>query len=132
MNEHGKIIWNELVTADQKKAGDFYSSLLGWARKEVDAGLLGTYTIFQKDGKDVAGMMDPTKTDYEQESKPPRWNAYVAVEDIETVVGRVTELGGKILEPVNDIPGTGKICMIADPTGAMILLMQPAPKTDSI
>ena len=129
MVEKGTIIWNELVTPDQKSAGDFYSGLLGWTRKEVDAGPLGTYTIFQQDGKDVAGMMNPTKTDYEQESKPPRWNAYIAVEDIDVVVGRVTELGGRILEPVNDIPGTGKISMIVDPTGAMILLMQPAPET---
>lgn len=128
MVNYGTIMWNELVTADQKKAGDFYSGLLGWTRKEIDAGPLGTYTIFQKDNKDVAGMMNPTKTDYEQESKPPRWNTYIAVEDIEAVAARVTELGGKILEPVNDIPNTGKVCMIADPTGAMILLMQPAPE----
>ena len=128
MANQGTIIWNELVTADQKKAGEFYSGLLGWTRKEVDAGPLGTYTIFQQDGKDVAGMMNPTKADYEQESRPPRWNAYIAVEDIDAVAKRVTELGGRILEPVNDIPGTGKICMIADPTGAMVLLMQPAPE----
>ncbi len=125
MEGSGTIIWNEIVTTDQKKAGDFYSGLLGWTRKEIDAGPLGTYTIFQKDGKDVAGMMNPTKADYEPESKPPRWNAYIAVENIEEVAAKVTALGGRILEPVNDIPGTGKICMIADPTGAMILLMQP-------
>lgn len=131
MVKKGTIIWNELVTADQKKAGDFYSSLLGWDRKEVDVGPLGTYTLFQKNGKDVAGMMNPTKTDYEQESKPPRWNAYVGVDNIEDITNRVTELGGRILEPVNDIPGTGKVCMIADPTGAMILLMQPAPTPEN-
>jgi uncharacterized protein len=88
---------------------------------------LGIYTVFQKDCNDVAGMMNPTKADYEQESKPQRWNAYIAVEDIEVVARRVTELGGRVLEPANDIPDTGKVCMIADPTGAMILLMQPSP-----
>src|SRR3989337_4148593 len=109
MTDKGTFIWNELVTADQTKAGTFYSGLLGWTRKEVPAGPFGTYTIFQQDGKDVAGMMNPTKADYGQESKPPRWNAYVAVEDIDAIVVRVTELGGRILEPVNDVPGTGKI-----------------------
>ena len=123
--EKGTFIWNELTTPDQRSAGEFYSSLLGWTRREVDAGPFGTYTIFQTDGRDVAGMMNPTRTDYEQESKPPRWNAYIAVEDIEAVAVRVTQLGGRILEPVNDIPDTGKVCMIADPTGAMVLLMQP-------
>lgn len=127
MAERGTIIWNELVTADQEKAGAFYSSLFGWTRREVDASPFGTYTIFQRDSEDVAGMMNPTRADYEQESRPPRWNAYVAVDNIEAVAGRVAALGGRVLEPVNDIPGTGKVCMIADPTGAMILLMQPAP-----
>lgn len=131
MKENGTIIWNELVTADQKKAGDFYSSLLGWTRKEVDAGPLGIYTLFQKDGKDVAGMMNPTATDYEQASKPPRWNAYIAVDNIDEVTARITELGGRVLEPVNNVPGTGKISMIADPTGAMILLMQPEPMPEN-
>ncbi len=129
MDRNEIFIWNELVTADQKKAGDFYCDLLGWTRKEVDSGVFGIYTIFQKNGKDIGGMMNPTKMDYEQESKPPRWNAYIAVDDIDKVVARVTELGGRLLEPINNIPNTGKICMIADPTGAMILLMQPIVET---
>jgi predicted enzyme related to lactoylglutathione lyase len=76
-------------------------------------------------------MMNPTKADYENESKPPRWNAYIAVEDIDAVASRVTELGGRVLEPVNDIPDTGKVCMIADPSGAMVLLMQPSPAPET-
>ncbi len=129
MNRKEIFIWNELVTADQKKAGDFYCDLLGWTRKEVDSGEFGVYTIFQKDGVEAGGMMLPTKEDYEQESKPPRWNAYIGVDNINEVVARVTELGGRILEPINNIPNAGKVCMIADPTGAMILLMQPATET---
>lgn len=54
------FIWNELDTTDQEKSGMFFSKLLGWTLKEVDAGEFGKYTIFQKDGQDIAGMMNPT------------------------------------------------------------------------
>jgi uncharacterized protein len=129
MVENGTFIWNELVTSDQKRAGNFYCDLLGWTRKEVDSGPYGIYTIFEKDGKDVAGMMNPTEKDYAPEARPPRWNAYIAVDDINAVASRVTELGGKILVPIQDVPETGKVCMITDPTGGMVVLMQPAAET---
>lgn len=56
MNEPGTFIWNELVTPDQHIAGPFYSGLFGWDRREVDAGPLGTYTLFRRHGQDVAGI----------------------------------------------------------------------------
>jgi predicted enzyme related to lactoylglutathione lyase len=35
MIENGTFFWNQLVTADQKKSGDFYCGLLGWNRKSM-------------------------------------------------------------------------------------------------
>ena len=58
MSAHGTFLWNELLTDDQAVACRFYSELFGWQRHEVDAGPLGTYTLFQHDGEDVAGMMN--------------------------------------------------------------------------
>lgn len=46
MTTHGGFYWNELVTSDQKKGGDFYCALLGWSRRATDAGPFGTYTLF--------------------------------------------------------------------------------------
>ena len=60
MSEHGTFIWNELDTPDQHVSGSFFEKLLGWSRREVNAGGFGTYTLFQKNGRDVAGMMNPT------------------------------------------------------------------------
>ncbi len=123
MIEHGTFFWNELVTLDQKINGDFYCNLLGWTRREVDSGPLGIYTIFQHNGKDIAGMMDPT-IDYTR-SRPSSWYAYVAVNDVDACASRVMELGGKIVEPPGDVPGVGRVCMVADPTGAVLRLMTP-------
>ena len=60
MPDQSPFIWHELVTVDQPTSGDFFSQLFGWTRKEVDAGRFGIYTLFQKNGQDVAGMMNPT------------------------------------------------------------------------
>ena len=120
MADHGTFIWNELDTPDQEKCGEFYCKLIGWTKKEMDAGPMGTYTMFQQDGKDVAGMMDPTGP-----IDAPRWSAYIAVDNIDECASKVKSLGGKVLVKPHDIPDTGLVCMISDPVGAVICLIQP-------
>ena len=123
MIEYGTFFWNHLVTVDQMKSGDFYYELLGWSRREVDAGPFGSYTLFQHDGKDVGGMMNPT-TDYSR-SQPSWWQAFIAVADVDACAVRVTQLGGTLIEPPHDIPGVGRACLLADPMGAPVCLMTP-------
>ena len=48
MSNKSPFIWQELVTTDQDTSGVFFSQLLGWTLKKVDAGEFGTYTLFQK------------------------------------------------------------------------------------
>ena len=123
MTNHGTFIWNELDTPDQEKCGEFYCKLIGWTKKEIDAGPMGMYTTFQQNGKDVAGMMNPTGP-----IGTPRWSAYLAVDDIDKCAERAEKLGGKLLVEPHDIPDTGRVCMISDPVGAVICLMQPISK----
>jgi predicted enzyme related to lactoylglutathione lyase len=115
------FIWHELVTADQSISGAFFSRLFGWTRKEVDAGPFGTYTLFQKDGQDVAGMMNPTS---DTVGKGSYWHAYMAVEDVDDCAERAVTLGGRVLVAPHDVRDVGRICAVADPTGAVAHLMQ--------
>lgn len=119
-----KFIWNELVTSDQKASGDFFCKLLGWKRRKVDMGPMGVYTLFKDDGNDIAGMMDPL-TDYSQ-SRPSFWSAYIQVDDVDGCAAKVEQLGGTIIAPPEDVANVGRVCMIADPTGAPVCLMAPA------
>lgn len=111
MAEQSPFIWHELVTPDQ-----------GWTRKEVDAGPFGIYTLFQKDGQDVAGMMNPTS---DAPGKGSYWHSYIAVEDIEECAKQAPVLGGSVVVFPHDVPEVGRICIVADPTGAIAHLMQP-------
>ncbi len=117
------FIWHELVTSDQKKSGVFFNELMGWSTKEVDAGEYGTYTLFQKDGEDIAGMMNPTP---DTPGKAPYWHSYIAVEDVDDCARRTPELGGKVLVAPHDIPDVGRICIVSDPMGTIAHLMTPA------
>ena len=122
MSRQDIFIWNELDTTDQKASGTFFSKLLGWTLKEVDAGGFGVYTIFQKDGKDVAGMMNPTP---ELPTNQSRWQAYIAVDDVDICAEMTVRLGGKLLVPPHNVPEFGRVCLIADPTGATVPLVKP-------
>ncbi len=125
MSRQEIFIWNELDTTDQKKSGAFFSKLLGWTLKEVDAGEFGIYTIFQKEGQDVAGMMNPTP---ESPAKQSCWQTYIAVDDVDKCAKQTTKLGGKVLVPPHEVPDFGRVCLISDPTGATVLLVTPVQK----
>lgn len=122
MPEPSPFIWNELVTADQRTSGAFFAQLLGWTRKEVDAGPFGTYTLFQKGGNDVAGMMNPTP---DTTGKGSFWHAYLAVDNVDECAGRARSLGGSVQVAPHDVPDFGRVCVVADPTGAEAHLVQP-------
>src|SRR4030067_348408 len=91
MPDRSPFIWHELVTADQPTSGAFFSQLFGWTRKEVDAGPYGTYTLFQRNGQDVAGMMNPTP---ETPGKGSFLHSYIAVQDVDDCAKRAPALGG--------------------------------------
>ena len=122
MSDQNIFIWHELVTPDQKSSGAFFGQLFGWTRKEVDAGRFGIYTLFQKNGQDVAGMMNPTP---DTPCKGSFWHSYIAVEDVEECARQAPLLGGSVVVPPHDVPDVGRICIVADPTGAIAHLMQP-------
>jgi predicted enzyme related to lactoylglutathione lyase len=98
---------------------------LGWTRKEVDAGEMGTYTLFQKDGRDVAGMMNPTSQSPLRGGKESRRHTYIAVDAVDDGAQRIPELGREVLVPPHDVPNIGRTCLIADPFGADVILITP-------
>ncbi|OGQ95144.1 MAG: glyoxalase [Deltaproteobacteria bacterium RIFOXYD12_FULL_57_12] len=122
MSDRSPFVWHELVTPDQTRSGAFFSQLFGWTRKEVDAGPFGIYTLFQKGGQDVAGMMNPTP---DTPGKGSFWHFYIAVENIEECAKQALLLGGNVVVAPHEVPGVGRVCVVADPTGAVAHLMQP-------
>jgi len=86
-------------------------------------GKYGTYTLFQKNGQDMAGMMNPTPDTPSEESY---WHSYISVDDVDLCAERAFSLGGKIVVPPHDVPDVRRICIVEDPTGAIAHLTQPS------
>ncbi|MET0272132.1 MAG: VOC family protein [Phenylobacterium sp.] len=124
MSDHGRFIWYELMTPDVAGAKAFYPGLLGWDVDEMPGGGMD-YTIVGP-GAGIGGIMaldDAAKA----RGVPPNWTSYVYVDDVDAAASKATALGGAIHVPPMDIPGIGRFSVIADPTGAVIAIMTPAP-----
>ena len=121
MGEHGTFTWNELMTTEPEKAGRFYGGLLGWTTRQMDMGAGGVYTIFSNQGKDCGGMMKMAGPQFA--GVPPHWMSYIAVDDVDATVAKVKGLSGAVHMPAFDIPGIGRMAVIADPAGAVFCLI---------
>jgi len=47
------------------------------------------------------------------------------VEDVDECAKRAGSLGGTVIVAPQDVPDAGRVCVVADPTGAVAHLMQP-------
>jgi predicted enzyme related to lactoylglutathione lyase len=117
MTGPGHFSWNELLSGEVDGAAKFYTALFGWEAIPMPGGM--PYTIFKKNGMEVAGLMKPPMP-----GVPPQWLPYVTVEAADTEAARIAELGGKIVAPPFDIPNVGRIAVARDPQGAMFGIFQ--------
>ena len=120
MNEdslkHGAFGWTELMTTDTEAAQQFYTALFGWETELAPMEDM-KYTVIKVDGDPVGGIMNMAP---DCQGIPPMWGVYVTVDDADVTAAKVEELGGKLLQPPQDIPNVGRFCVIQDPQGAAL------------
>ena len=125
---HGAFSWSELTTTDPAAAAAFYGSLFGWSVKEMGAEM-GNYRVVGVGvgvgvgEQGVAGIMGMPPG---APPMPPNWGCYVTVTDLDAVLAKCVELGGKTLVPAMEVPTVGRMAVIQDPQGATLSLMQYA------
>jgi len=115
----GAFSWNELMTTDVQGAKAFYGELLGWGMQDIKPGDMD-YTMVKLGDREIGGIMAIPE---EAAGMPPRWGAYVTVADVDALLPRVAQLGGKIIVPPHDIPDVGRFAVIQDPQGAMLSII---------
>lgn len=127
---HGKVYWTELMTRDVKAAVDYYTALCGWTVDEMPMGEGTTYWVCSREGVPTAGIMDMSGSE-EMADLPPHWFSYLAVDDLDAAIALTEASGGKLTRPVFEVPDTGHIALVIDPTGAPIGIMKPAPMPEA-
>ena len=118
----GAPCWVDLHAPDPGVARAFYGAVMGWEFQDVGPEY-GHYAMCLWRGKPVAALMPPPPGG---DGMPAMWNVYLATRDIDAVVARVGEAGGKtVLEP-HEVPKAGRMAFAFDPTGASFGLWEPA------
>ena len=107
----------ELQTGDTEKAKEFYGGLLSWSLRDVPEWGYTMIEVGEGTGGGIAKNPEP--------DTPSHWLAFIQVDDAQASTKKVTELGGKVLKEVSEIPSIGWYSVIADPTGAKVGLFQP-------
>src|SRR5215472_8022675 len=122
---HGTFYWNELMTRDVERAKKFYADTIGWSFDGMpmpDGG--GTYWIAKMGDQPVAGIFDISAPEFGP--VPESWMAYIAVDDVDARVKKALAAGAKLMKPIFDVPGVGRIAILMEPGGAGIGWMTPA------
>jgi predicted enzyme related to lactoylglutathione lyase len=121
---HGLWVWNELHTPDPEEALAFYAKVIGFGHVTRDMGDGGAYHVVSRGGVERGGV-----THHLPPGVPAHWLPYVAADDVDATVERAKKLGARVAIGPADIPGVGRFAVFEDPTGALLALLKPLPRT---
>jgi predicted enzyme related to lactoylglutathione lyase len=128
-DERGGFVWYELITDDIDKARDFYRAVVGWEiAAEGQAMSTGTtYRMIERSDGGNAGGVLTMSDDMKAHGAKPVWLGYIHHPEVDAAVARIKAAGGAVHMPPMDMPGVGRIAMVADPQGAQFYVMNPTP-----
>lgn len=125
MTAHGHFHWNELVTRDVEKAKKFYGDTVGWTFEGMPMPD-GTYWVAKMGDAYVGGLFPISGPQWDGVTE--HWMSYLAVDDVDARVKKAQSAGAKLMKPVFDIPGVGRIAILAEPGGAGVGWITPVPR----
>ncbi len=119
----GQFVWFECMNRDNEAAKAFYPRVVGWSLVKFDGPF--DYWMFAGAAGPIGGSID-LRDDPAGDNAPCAWMVYVGADDADASAARAKELGGSVLGGPIDIPGVGRMYVIADPQGAVFSLHQSA------
>ncbi len=115
-NEPGSFCWADLASPDPEKAAAFYGGLLGWT---VDAGK-SDYLHIKNADEFIGGVRAAGP------GERAHWLSYVQVSNCDETAAKARELGAKIVVAPRSVGESGRMCVLADPQGAVFALFELA------
>ncbi len=128
-NPHGSFIWYELLTNDHAAAKAFYDAVLGWNIEPRGEGEID-YRMIRTGSGNAGGVMQLTD-EMRDHGARPTWLGYIGVDDVDRTVEEAQAAGAKVMMPAFDMPGVGRLAMLADPQGAPFYVMRGASAESS-
>ena len=116
----GSIVWRDLTVKHATDIRDFYDAVIGWQTKPHPMPEQDDFDVYAVDGEEpIAGICHAEGFNADI---PPQWLIYVQVADVAASAERCTALGGKVITGPRNM-GTNNFCVIQDPAGAMMALI---------
>ncbi|HTX52254.1 MAG TPA: VOC family protein [Candidatus Baltobacteraceae bacterium] len=116
----GDWTWAQLFARDPAAAGRFYASLAGWEVLPDTRGARPDVFVFASGGYSRASLVPlPPRP-----QAGPNWLLFVRVVDVKAAAAQAIRLGGRVLVPPSDTPTEYWRAVIADPTGAVLGVVQ--------
>lgn len=120
----GTPAWFELSVADPDAALAFYEAVADWRVAPSPIPGQGEDRIAEADGTPVAGI---------RRAMPGApglsgWTVHFATRDVDAMIARVVDLGGRIRSGPVDIPQVGRVALVSDPQDVVFAVMNtPSP-----
>jgi hypothetical protein len=111
-------IWAELWTDDPPAAAAFYEGVIGYKVQQEGSGKSAVWTFSSEDRPRTRAARMPF------EKVTAQWIPYAGVPDLKVALGRVRELGGRVIQAPSKSVGQGTLAVVADPGGAVLVLQQ--------
>ncbi len=121
-NRPGEFVWYELMTRDADGAMAFYAALLGWTYGDAGRQARDYRTIHAGD-EPIGGIL-ALSPDMLAAGAQPAWLGYIAVDNVDAAAASIRAAGGSVHVEPQDIPGTGRFAMVADPQGVAFYILQ--------
>ena len=127
---HGAVFWTELMTRDVEAAKHYYGKICGWTFTNMPMGPGNPdYVLGLKGKRPIVGIMDMNESS-DDDTAEPFWMSYFAVDDVDAAVEETVASGGTLKREPFEVPATGRIAIVTDPTGALFGLMTPVEMPD--
>jgi uncharacterized protein len=104
------VDWFEILSAEPKKAWDFYGQLFGWKIQEAPAEG-SVYGMVDGGDRGIGGGVGSSP------DGQPRVNIYARVDDIDAYLKKAESLGGKTVVPPTKVAENTTIAQFVDPQG---------------
>jgi predicted enzyme related to lactoylglutathione lyase len=129
-NPQGTPIWYELLSDDADASTAFYEQVIGWTVHRAEPGGMD-YRMIDAGGGDLVGGLMNLTDEMKAGGAKPIWLFYIGVDDVDATVDTIVAKGGAIHLPAFDMPGVGRMAMVADPQGIMFYVMRGEGEGDS-
>ncbi len=119
----GTFCWADCTSTNVEASKPFYQALMGWSVEDMPIGGGMFYSMYSHDGENVAAI-SAMLPEMQEQGVPSIWNSYIAVDDVDALQEKVTELGGVVLVSPFDVFDSGRMMALQDPSGAVVSLWQ--------